>query len=890
MPDFYSKTIEKSISELSSDQNKGLLPSEVKKRREKFGLNKLPEEKPPSPFSIFIKQFNNFFVYILFVAAAIAFFLHEYIDTGVILLALFMNVFLGFFQENKAQKTISALKKIVIITTKVLREGRVKTINAQELVPGDIIFIDAGDKIPADARLISSLGFQVNEAALTGESVPSKKDHKKILDKKTPLADRENTVYMGTVAISGKATAIVTNTGVNTEIGKIAKLLKEAREEETPLQNRIKKLSLQLAFAILIALLIIVAVGLLKGIPPGRMFIYAVAIAVGAIPEGLILTVTFILTLSMRRILKRKALIRELLAAETLGSTMIICTDKTGTITSGEMKVEKIVTAKRHYLEGELSKGKDEDLAALLKISTLCNDIYFEDTSGPPEKWKISGDPTEKALVLAAAKIGQKKEDLEKDLEQIDEIPFDSYLKYMATAYKDKNTGRIKIFVKGATERLLSESNTLYSQGRITDLALKDKQHFTKVNEDLSEEAYRVISCATKEIEAGKEKLDLKKEVQSGLTFFGIIGIRDPIRPSVKEAIKLCQNAGIEVKMITGDHKLTAQAIGKEIGIDAKLSEILSGEDMDFMDPEQLELRIPKTKIFARVAPKHKLQIVDNLQAQKKIVAMTGDGVNDAPALKSANIGIAMGTGTEVAKEASDIILLDNNFRTIEKTVEEGRSIFDNIRKVTTYLLSGSFTEIILIGGSILLGFPLPLLPAQILWINIVEDSLPAFALASTPKEEDVMKYPPRKPNESILSRESNVLIFPIGILTSLILFGIFYYFWQTTQNISYVRSIIFVGLGIDSVLFIFSYQSLRFSIFHKNPFSNKFLALSSLFGLVMICLAIYLPALQVVFKTVPLGLKEWGILLGFGILNIILIEIVKLIFIVLHKNKSQNR
>jgi Ca2+-transporting ATPase len=565
---------------------------------------------------------------------------------------------------------------------------------------------------------------------------------------------------------------------------------------------------------------------------------------------------------------------------------MVICTDKTGTITSGEMKVEKIITAKKQYSEHELSKEKNDDLATLLKIGTLCNDLYFEDTSGPPEKWKISGDPTEKALILAAAKIGQKKQELEKDLEQIDEIPFDSYLKYMATAYKDKKTGKIKIFVKGATERLLSESNFLYFKGQTKNLTLKDKQHFTKINEDLSKKAYRVISCATKEINIGNQKLNLKKEVQSGLTFCGIIGIRDPIRPNVKDAIRLCQNAGIEVKMITGDHKLTAQAIGKEIGIKADLSEILSGEDMDFMDPEQLELKIPKTKIFARVAPKHKLQIIDSLQAQKKIVAMTGDGVNDAPALKSANIGIAMGTGTEVAKEASDIILLDNNFRTIEKAVEEGRSIFDNIRKVTTYLFSGSFTEIILIGGSILLGLPMPLLPAQILWINIVEDSFPAFALASTPKEEDVMKYPPRKPSEPILDRESKILIFFVGILTSLILFGIFNYFWHTTQNIPLVRSIMFVGLGIDSVLFIFSYQSLRFSLFHKNPFSNKFLVLSSLFGLLMICLAIYFPPFQTIFKTVSLDFKTWTVLLGFGILNIILIEIVKLIFTILRKKQ----
>jgi Ca2+-transporting ATPase len=890
MSNFHSLSIDPSVSKLGSNAALGLSQTEVKKRQKKYGPNSLPETKPPSLFYIFLKQFNNFFVYILFAATIITFFLHEHINTGAIMLALLINVFLGFLQEAKAQKTVSALKKIVTITTKVLRKGKIKTVDSRELVPGDVVFIDAGDKIPADARLISALSFQVNEAALAGESMPSKKDPAKILKEKTPLADRENMVYMGTVAISGKATALITNTGTSSEIGKVAQLLKEVREKETPLQSRIKKLSLQSAFAILVILLIIIVAGLLKGIPPAQMFIYAVAIAVSAVPEGLILAVTFILALSMRRILKRKALVRELLAAETLGSTMVICTDKTGTITSGEMRVEKIITAQKSYFERDLPDKKNGDLAALLEIGMLCNDIYFEDVSGSPEKWKISGDPTEKALVLAAAKIGLKRESLEKDLEQVDEIPFDSYLKYMATAHRDKKSNKIKIFIKGATERLLPESAFLYSQGEVVPLTQKDKEHFTKINEDLSKEAYRVISCAMKEIDVKDETLDLKKEVQSSLVFCGTIAIRDPIRPSVEDAIKLCQDAGIEVKMITGDHKLTAQAIGREIGINASISEILSGEDMDFMDPEQLELRIPKTKIFARVAPKHKLQIIDSLQASKKITAMTGDGVNDAPALKSADIGIAMGTGTEVAKEASDIILLDNNFKTIETTVEEGRSIFDNIRKVTTYLFSGSFSGIILVGGGIFLGLPLPLLPTQILWINIVVDSFPAFALATTPKEEDVMKYPPRKLDESILDRESKILIFFVGIITSLVLFGIFAYFWQTTHNLSYVRSIVFAGLGIASVFFIFSYQSLRFSIFHKNPFSNKFLTLSSLAGLLMICLAIYLPPLQAVFKTVPLGFLEWGILFGFGILNILLIEVVKLIFIFLRKKRLKNK
>jgi len=741
MSKFHAQKVEETLRQLQADATKGLTATEAERRKIKYGLNKLSETKPPSTLLIFLKQFNNIFTYILLAAALISFLLHEIVDVWVIMAAVVMNVTIGFIQENKAAKTISALRKIVVVTAKVLRDGRVQTIDTSDLVPGDIILIDAGDKIPADARLLEATSLQIDEAALTGESVPSTKNIK-TLSARVPMADRENMLYMGTVSVAGQAKAVVVNTGAKTEIGQIASLVKDAKEEETPLQQRMKKLSTQIAVVISISLFVLIVVGILTGQTPAEMFMFAVAIAVAAIPEGLVVAVTVILALGMRKILKKKALVRELLAAETLGSTSVICTDKTGTITSGEMKVEKVCTADNKYSVKDLHQP-DKSLQLALKIGLFCNDVHYESTKGEPDDWKLIGDPTEVALAVAAAKGNLKMSELEDKLKRTAAIPFDSYLKYMATAHQDSVNNKNLIFVKGSAERLLERSSHLYKDGKVQQLSVEDKANFLKTNEKLSSKTYRVIAMAYKEVT--ENKLDIKEEVKNDLIFVGLAAIRDPIRSGVKEAIKLCQSAGIDIKMITGDHKLTAQAIASEIGIKASEEEIINGDELDVMTPKDAEYKIPRAKIFARVAPKHKLQIIDTLQAQGEVVAMTGDGVNDAPALKSADIGIAMGSGTEVAKETSDMILLDSNFKTIESSVEEGRGIFDNIRKVTLYLLSGSFSELILLSGALLLGLPVPFIPAQVLWINLVEDGLPDFALAFEPKDKDVMKHPPRK-------------------------------------------------------------------------------------------------------------------------------------------------
>lgn len=917
MADFFTKTIAKTARELQTDPKIGLSLNEVQKRQEQYGQNKIQEDKPPSAIATFFKQVNNVFTYILLAAAIVSLALNEIVDMWVILAVLFLNIFVGFIQESKAQKTIRALKKIVVVTAKVVRNGKILVVPSEELVPGDIILIDSGDKVPADARLIESMDLKINESPLTGESMPSEKKAKAVLREGAPLADRDNMAYMGTIAILGKGKAIVTRIGLATEVGKIAGLVKKAEEEATPLQSRMKKLSLQIATYTLIALFLLVVLGISLGKDPVEIFFFAVAIAVAAIPEGLILAVTVILALGMRKILKQKALVRELLAAETLGSVSTICTDKTGTITTGDMSLEKIVTADGSYYSNDFTKeeliqedsskknssGKDStfnpapsSLNQTFKIGMLCNDLHFESTEGNPEEWKLLGDPTEKALVIAAGKRGFDRNKLTDKLEEVDEIPFDSYLKYMAAAFKNKETGNVEIYVKGSAEQLLARSTKVYKNGKIEELTDAEKQKFLKMSEKMSNEAYRVISAGYKIIpkqsssvnaNSSLKNFNLKEEIKESLIFAGLAGIKDPIRKGVKEAVKLCMSAGVNVKIITGDHKLTARTIAKEIGISASEDEILSGEEMDQMETEELENAIPKTKIFARVAPKHKLNIVDSLQRQEQIVAMTGDGVNDAPALKAADIGIAMGTGTEFAKETSEMILLDNNFKTIEHSIEEGRSIFDNIRKVITYLLTDSFSELILIGAALLAGLPLPILPVQILWVNLVGDGFPNFALAFEPKEKDVMNYPPRKKEEPLLNTRMKFLIFLIGIITDIILLGLFIFLWNKTHDISYTRTMIFAALGTDSLFYVFSCKSLRHPIWKTKPFQNKPLIFAVLFGFATLMLAVYLPFFQNSLSTVSLSLKDWLIIISLGILEIIVIETTKFIFTAKEKKKT---
>lgn len=860
---------------------KGLSKKEAESRLKTYGPNKLPEKKGATTLGILLSQFKSPLVYILAIAGGLSFALGEATDGTIIAAAVIINTAVGFFEEYKADKSLKEIKKFVSFKAKVIRDGTEKEISSEEIVSGDILVLDAGDKIPADVRLFDVHNFEVAEAALTGESLPIKKNIKE-LPKNKILAERQNMAYAGTLVLRGRASGIVIHTGEKTEVGKIALMLRELPEEKTPLQESISKLGKQITIFVTSASALIFVLGVLQKKDILEIFITSVAVAVAAIPEGLVIAVTIILILGMGKILKQKALVRKLVAAETLGSVSVICTDKTGTLTEGEMRVADVFCCQKIHSPEKIKKIKCQNCTEILKSGLLCNDAIVQKENDQA----IIGDAMDKALLIAGEEAGLNKLELEEKMKRIDEIPFDSSIKYMATLNKLDSKNNILV-IKGAPEIILSYASKYKINGKTEALTKEKKKEFEKYLETLAEKGYRVLGFANREVDKKHKKIGNGKSLVKDLVFLGFVTFDDPLRPSTKKAFELTRRAGIRPVMITGDHRTTAVKIAQKLGLSVKDENVITGDELDKMSDDKLREKIKYVNVFARVEPKHKVRIVDAYQANGKVVSMTGDGVNDAPALKSADIGVALGYGTEVAKGASDIILLDNNFQTIVHAVESGRMIFENIKKVVLYLLSSSFAEIILILCSMIFALPLPILPAQILWVNLVEDTFPNIALSFDPGEKEVMNDPPRKKNAHILDKEMKILIFVIGVLTDLVLFGIFYYFWKTTGDLALTRSVVFVGLAIDSLFFVWACRSFRFTIFHKNPLSNKFLIFSTVFGFAMLIVALYIPFFQNLLKTVPLGLFEWGMLVAFGILNIVLIEIVKYVFIIEEKHKK---
>lgn len=839
---------------LGTDLKGGLTEKAAKIRQREFGKNLLPEEKPLSRLRIFLEQFRSPLIYILIIAGIVTLILREFADSIVIFGAVILNTIVGYFQENKASRALRELKKVVKIEAQVLRDGNPKIIDSSELVPGDIFKLNAGNKVPADGRIIESHNLKINEMALTGEWLAAEKNPE-IVPPETPMADRDNMVYMGTIVEAGIGKAIVTETGLRSQIGKVAEMVKETKEEKTPLQKKLANLSKIIGAVIGIICIFIFIEGVITGNSFLEMFTTSVAVAVAAIPEGLPVAMTVILALGMQRILKKKGLVRKLVSAETLGSTSIICTDKTATLTEGKIKVTKVLTRKNKNL--------------VPKIAILCNEAFIENPKAERVKWKLRGRPTDKALLFYGLEQGFRKEKLEKELPKIDEIPFDNQKKFLATlhnralAKNDKNI----LFVSGAPEKILE----------ISKMGDKERKKWKKELENIASQGFRTIALATKITE--KTKID--EEVLQNLELATLLGLTDPLRKEVKGAIKVCREAGMKPILVTGDHKLTAKTIAAEIGLKTKEENIIEGKDLDKLSDEEFERKVKNIEVYARAEPRHKLRIIETWQQKGEVVAMTGDGINDAPALKKANIGVALGSGTDVAKEASDLILLPDSFNIIVAAVEEGRAIIDNIRKVITYLLSDSFTEIILIATSLFLGFPLPIVAVQILWVNLIEDGPLGLCLAFEPKEKDLMKRKPQGQDVPLLTREMKVLIFIIGLVTDLLLLGLFFWLIKYSgYEIPHIRSVIFAGLTIDSIFYIFSCKSLRRNIWQINPFSNKFLILAWLFGVVALIAALYLPALQTLLKTVPLNLFDWQLILGLGLFNIILIEATKWYFI----------
>ena len=842
---WHSLSFKEAAKLLKTDIRSGLSEEEVKNRRKKFGMNRLPEEKTFSALRLFLEQFKSPLIYILLIAGVITLFLKEYTDSIVIFLAVFINAVFGFFEENKAFKTLRALKKILKVKAVVLREGNKKVVFQEEIVPGDIIILNAGDKVPADGRLIETKRLKVNESILTGEWIPTSKTNK-ILPENTPLADRDNMVYMGTIVEDGQGKAVVTETGKNTEIGKIASLVKETREEKTPLQKRLARFSKVIGMMIGVICFFLFFGGMIRGTDPLVMFEAAVAIAVGGIPEALPVVMTVILVIGMERILKNKGLVRRLSSVETLGSATVICTDKTKTLTEGKMEIGEI-------------KAVNKKLA--LEIAVLTADAFIENPHLPVDKWVVRGSPTDRAIIIGAGELGVLKPELEKKIKIISHLPFDPSSKFLATLLE--KDGALFLYVCGAPERLLELS--------------KNKKPFLKTLDRLTEAGLRVIGTAYKKINKKGKKIE--EEIKN-LNFVGFIALKDPLRKGVKEAIKICENAGVKPIIITGDHKKTAKAVAQELGMEIEDENIIEGKDLDGMTDEELMKKVKEIKIYARAEPRHKIRIVNAWQSNGEVVAMVGDGVNDAPALKKADIGVAVGSGSEVAKETSDLILLNDSFSIIVKAIEQGRVILDNLRKSIAYILADSFTSTLLIGLSIIFGWPLPILPAQILWNNFVEDTLPDIAYAFEPKERGVMKRKV-KHSKTLLTKEMKVLIFGTGLVDEILTFFLFWFLWgYLGMDLKYVRTMVFGAICIDTAFVIYCYKSLRKNIWHVDIFSNKILILSSLVVFIVFALAVYAPPLQILLKTVPLSILDWSILILIGVVSMALIEIPKWYFI----------
>ncbi len=873
------------ISEIFSEtksSSSGLTSLDASKRAKDFGRNTLPHEKPYSKIRLFLGQFNSPLMYILLTTVIISSLLKHYSDAIFIIVVLLINTTVGFYQENKANQSLLALKRMVKVRTKVLRNGYEKEIDSEELVVGDVVFLKSGDKVPADGRIIKSKGLKINEASLTGESQAVEKEvGDVVINESATLPERTNAVFMGTIVEEGRATILVVSIGINTQIGEVVSLLKETKERKTPLQKKIATLSNWLGVFILSIIAIIIIEGYFTEKNFVEVFIASLALAVSAIPAGLLPAITVILALGMRRIFKQKGLVRKLVATETLGSVTVICTDKTGTLTEGKMQVSHILTSTKELMGDNISglaknenvNGVESHISAL-KIATLVNDAFVENPEAELQEWVVRGRPTDKALLLAGMQSGLSKQELEKQYPVSDRISFESDCKFAATLCR-KNENQNTLYVIGAPEEIIARSVGLDVDGKKEKLGTAQADELIKKLEALAQKGLRVLACAHKDYDAGIKYQKLTDLVK-GLSLVGFIALKDPLRRDAKESIAITKKAGIRTVIVTGDHKFTAKAIAEEIGIGAEDKNIIEGKDLEIIDDDELKEKAKYISIYARVSPRHKLRIVDALQANGEVVAMFGDGVNDAPALKSADIGVAVGSGTDVAKEVADLVLLDDNFKTILKAIEQGRVIFQNIRKVFIYLVVNDFSELCLFLASMAMGFPLPLLPAQILWINLVESGFPDIALTTEQETKGLMDEKPRNPKEPILNKSMKQWMTAIFFITGLDGFLFFIIFWSLTGDIDKTRTVVFAFMCIASLVLAFSVRSFKKTIFRRDIFSNYYLVGGVVISFILLLISLYLPPLQKLLSTQPLGVAEWTIIFSVSLIEISLIEFFK--------------
>ena len=859
------QTLEKNdvIRRLNTKEREGLTEEEVKIRQAKYGKNKLKDKKKESIIIKFIKQFNDFMIITLIIASIISAVIskmqgeNDYVDSIIIIGIVIFNALMGVIQEAKAEKSIEALKQMTPQITKVIRNGKTTEINAEDLVKGDIVILETGNFLPADCRIIESHNLKIEESSLTGEAEPSLKEANIICKKDIPLGDMKNMAFMASTVVNGTGKAIVTETGMETKVGQIANMIIEDEAPETPLQKKLGEVGKILGIACLAICIIIFIIGLIKKIEPIEMFMTAVGLAVAAIPEGLPAIVTIMLSIGVTKMAKRNSIIRKLPAVETLGSSNVICSDKTGTLTQNKMKVVEV---------------KSKNPKFIITMATLCTDCEITVENNQE---KVIGEPTEKAIVEEGLHIGCNKKETEKIFQRINEIPFDSNRKMMTTIHRIGS--KYRIICKGAPDVLLDKcTKEVLEIGDSQDIKVKtlDKLKIKNENEQMAHKALRVIAVAFKDVTELPSKID-SSTIENNLTFVGLIGMIDPPREGVKEAVKTCKTAGIKTVMITGDHLETAKAIAKDLGILNNGEKAITGQELDKMTQEQLEKNIKEYSVFARVTPEHKVRIVKAWQRNGAVVAMTGDGVNDSPALKNANIGIAMGkNGTDVAKNAADIILTDDNFVTIVEAVKQGRNIYDNIKKAVHFLLSTNIGEIVTIFVGLILGLKSPLRAIQLLWINLVTDSLPAIALGLEKPEKDIMKRKPIDSKKGIFANGLwNKIILEgtmIGVLT-LVAFSI----GNKYYTLEVARTMAFLAIGFLELIHSINVKNEK-SIFESGLFENKYLVGSFILGIFIQTIVVIVPAFANVFEVVPLNLTQWIITIAISIFPIPVIELQK--------------
>ncbi|MBC5635903.1 MULTISPECIES: calcium-translocating P-type ATPase, SERCA-type [Ornithinibacillus] len=879
MKKWYQLDVEQVEQKLQVTTNRGLSSKQVDQRHKQYGYNVLESAKKQSRWIIFLKQFQDFMVLILLAATLIAGMLGEFVDAIAIMVIVLVNGVIGFFQEQKAEKSLEKLKELSAPLAHVYRDQKWERVLSRELVVGDVVKVTSGDRIPADIRIVQSNSLETEESALTGESLPVMKHATAITRDGLDAGDQVNMGFMGTLVTRGSGIGIVVGTGMNTVMGQIASLMSNTKKIPTPLERKLAELGKILIVVAILLTILVVGLGVIQGHPVYNMFLAGVSLAVAAIPEGLPAIVTVALSLGVQRMIRKKAIVRKLSAVETLGCASVICSDKTGTMTENQMTVKEMyvngesitVTGDGYDIEGSFLLGNkkltDEypNLEKMLLYGQLCNNAELQVKKG---KYMVDGDPTDGALLVAARKIGLNH--LSRDnFHIVKEIPFDSDRKRMSIVVDDDNGQRFLI-TKGAPDVLLPRCNYVLDKDNRRILKQQDKDKIERAIDGMANKALRTIAISIRPLskEMSLETAFLEKD----LTFIGLYGMIDPPRKEVKAAIEECRQAGIKTVMITGDHVKTARAIAKELKLLPEDGMVLEGSQLNQMSTEELEDIIEDVYVFARVTPEHKLKIVKAFQSRGHIVAMTGDGVNDAPAIKASDIGISMGiSGTDVTKEASSLVLMDDNFATIKAAIQEGRNIYENIRKFIRYLLASNVGEILVMLFAMLLGMPLPLVPVQILWVNLVTDGLPAMALGLDKPEDDVMKRTPRSPNEGVFARGLGYKIITRGILIGIVTLIAFMVTYQNNpENLVYAQTVAFTTLVMAQLIHVFDCRS-EVSVFDRNPFGNIYLVLAVLSSVLLLLVVIYWAPLQPIFHTVSLGLRDWLLILGLGAIPTVL-------------------